>query len=56
MKITLVKDASWGGKNGKAGASHTVDDRIAQKLIDRGYAKPYVKEEKADKDGTAISE
>jgi len=55
MKITLVKDASWGGKNGKAGASHTVDDRIAQKLIDRGYAKPYVKEEKADRDGAATS-
>ena len=56
MKITLIKDASWSGKNGKAGASHIVDAKVAQKLIDRGYAKPYVKEEKADKDGTAISE
>ena len=56
MKITLIKDASWGGKNGKAGASHTVDDRIAQKLIDRGYAKSYVEEEKAEEDGTATSE
>jgi|TARA_R100001198_G_C5207337_1_gene194006 hypothetical protein len=56
MKITLIKDASWGGKNGKAGASHTVDDRVAQKLIDRGYAKSYVKEEKAEEDGTATSE
>lgn len=56
MKITLIKDASWGGKNGKAGASHTVDDRVAQKLIDRGYAKLYVKEEKAEEDGTATSE
>jgi hypothetical protein len=55
MKITLIKDASWGGKNGRAGASHTVDDRVAQKLIDRGYAKPYV-EEKAKEDGTATSE
>jgi hypothetical protein len=56
MKITLIKDASWGGKSGKAGASHTVDDRVAQKLIDRGYAKLYVKEEKAEEDGTATSE
>ena len=55
MKITLIKDATWGGKRGKAGASHTVDDRIAQKLIDRGYAKPYVKEEKAEEDGAATS-
>ncbi len=55
MKITLIKDASWSGKNGKAGASHTVDNRIAQKLIDRGYAKPYVKEEKAEEDGAATS-
>jgi hypothetical protein len=55
MKITLIKDASWAGKNGRAGASHTVDDRVAQKLIDRGYAKPYV-EEKAEEDGTATSE
>jgi len=54
MKITLIKDASWSGKKGKAGASHTVDDRIAQKLIDRGYAKPYVKEE-AEEDGAATS-
>ena len=43
-------------KNCKAGASHTVDDRVAQKLIDRGYAKLYVKEEKAEEDGTATSE
>lgn len=55
MKITLIKNASWGGKNGKAGASHTLDDKIAQKLIDRGYATPYVKEEKAEEDGPATS-
>ena len=55
MKITLIKDASWSGKNGKAGASHIVDDHIAQKLIDRGYAKAYVKEEKAEEDGAATS-
>ena len=55
MKITLIKDASWSGKKGKAGASHTINDRIAQKLIDRGYAKPYVKEEKAEEDGAATS-
>jgi hypothetical protein len=55
MKITLIKDATWGGKRGKAGASHIVEDRIAQKLIDRGYAKPYVKEEKAEEDGAATS-
>jgi hypothetical protein len=55
MKITLLKDASWGGKNGKAGASHIVDAKVAQKLIDRGYAKPYVKEEKAEEDGAATS-
>jgi hypothetical protein len=55
MKIKLIKDATWGGKRGKAGASHIVDAKVAQKLIDRGYAKPYVKEEKAEEDGAATS-
>ena len=55
MKITLIKDASLICKNGKAGANYTVDDRIAQKPIDRGHAKSYV-EEKAKEDGTATSE
>ncbi len=54
MKITLLKDASWGSKRGKANASHTVDDKVAQKLIERGYAKPYV-EEKAEDNGAATS-
>jgi hypothetical protein len=52
VKITLLKDASWGSKRGKANASHVVDDKVAQKLIERGYAKPYV-EEKADDNGSA---
>ena len=54
MKITLLKDASWGSKRGKANASHIVDDKVAQKLIERGYAKPYL-EEKAEDNGTATS-
>lgn len=52
MKITLLKDASLGSKRGKANASHIVDDKVAQKLIARGYAKPYV-EEKAEDNGSA---
>ena len=39
MKIKLTKAASWNGEKYRSGTVHDVDDKIANKLIDRGYAK-----------------
>jgi len=55
MKITLLKKASWGGKSYKSGSSHDVDDKIAGKLISRGYAEVYTPSEEVE-DGPAPSE
>ncbi len=52
MKITLLKKASWGGKSYKSGSSHDVDDKVAGKLISRGYAEVYVEPKEVD-DGSA---
>lgn len=41
MKITLLKLARWGNITAKQGTTHEVEDRIAQKLIARGYAEEY---------------
>lgn len=38
MKIKLVKDATIHGIKSKSGKVHEVIDRVAQKLINRGYA------------------
>ena len=38
MKIKLIKDAIIHGIPSKAGKVHEVIDRVALKLIDRGYA------------------
>lgn len=64
MKIKLIKDATIHGIKSKTGRVHEVIDRVAQKLIDRGYAELHKSELKAeqkpepepeveaDKDGT----
>lgn len=41
MKIKLTKAASWNGDKYRSGTVHDLDDKIANKLIDRGYAKPH---------------
>lgn len=41
MIIKLLKKASWGGQNHKAGGVHDVHGDIADKLIARGYAEEY---------------
>ena len=38
MKIKLIKKAIIHGIPSKSGKVHEVIDRVAQKLIDRGYA------------------
>lgn len=38
MKIKLLKDATIHGIQSKANRVHEVIDRVALKLIDRGYA------------------
>ncbi len=55
MMITLIKKASWGGKSHKSGSSHDVDDRVADKLIFRGYAEVYTPPEEVE-DGPASDE
>ena len=41
MRIKLNKRCTWGGKSHKSGTTHDVEERIAQKLIERGYAGAY---------------
>lgn len=41
MKITLLKLARWGNITAEQGTTHEVEDRIAVKLIARGYAEEY---------------
>ena len=65
MKIKLIKDATIHGIKSKTGRVHEVIDRVAQKLIDRGYAELHKSEVQAepepqpepevevDEDGTA---
>ena len=38
MRIKLLKSAQWGGKTARQGSTHDVDDAMANKLIERGYA------------------
>jgi len=38
MRIKLLKSAQWGGKTARQGSTHDVDDAMAHKLIERGYA------------------
>ena len=42
MKIKLIEPASWAGKRQRKSSVHDVEDKIAQKLISRGYAEEYV--------------
>lgn len=51
MKIKLVEPATWAGYAHRKGSVHEVNDKIGQKLIDRGYAelhKSEVVEEKVE--------
>lgn len=41
MLIKLVEPASWAGKRQKKNSIHDVEDKIAQKLISRGYAQEH---------------
>ena len=41
MKITLLKLSRWGNITAEQGTTHEVEDRIAAKLIARGYAEEY---------------
>lgn len=42
MKIKLIEPASWAGSKHRKGSVHDVDDKIAEKLIARGYAEEHV--------------
>jgi len=42
MKIKLIEPASWAGKRQRKNSVHDVEDKIAKKLISRGYAEEYV--------------
>ncbi len=48
MKIKVIKDATIHGIKSKTGRVHEVIDRVAQKLIDRGYAELHKSEVKAE--------
>jgi hypothetical protein len=41
VKIKIEKSCKSGGVGLKVGQVHDLSDRIAQKLIERGYAKAY---------------
>lgn len=41
MKIKLLKLSRWGNMTAEQGTTHEVEDRIAAKLITRGYAEEY---------------
>ena len=57
MLVKLTKKAQWGGDVHRAGSVHDVDDRIAEKLIDRGLATAKIEEDKPETEhGAADSE
>ncbi len=59
MKIKLTKSAIIGGAKQRAGTIHELPDRRALKLINRGYAATYSKEEPVEEqaeDGDTVSE
>lgn len=55
MKIKLTKSASWDGEKYRSGTVHDLDDKIANKLIGRGYAKLHSKDDpvEVEEDGLA---
>lgn len=57
MLVKLTKKAQWDGDAHRAGSVHDVDDRIAEKLIERGLATAKIEEDKPEADdATADSE
>lgn len=57
MLIKLTKKAQWGGEARRAGTVHDVDDRVADKLIQRGLATTKVEDDKPEaEDATSDSE
>lgn len=62
MKIKLLKAATVEGIAARAASVHDVVERVAQKLIDRGYAELHKSEVQAepepevetDEDGTTV--
>ena len=58
MKIKMTKAAQWGGEFHKSGSVADAPNRVAQKLIARGYALEYVEtvEKEAEPDATAVYE
>ena len=48
MKIKLLKAATVEGIAARAASVHDVVERVAQKLIDRGYAELHKSEAKVD--------
>ena len=59
MKIKLTKSAIISGARQRVGSVHELPDRRALKLINRGYAAKYSKEEPVEEqadDGDTVSE
>lgn len=59
MKIKLLKAATVEGIAARAASVHDVVERVAQKLIDRGYAELHKSEqpvEEVAEDGDTVSE
>lgn len=53
MKVKLTKAASWNGDKYRSGSVHDLNDKIANKLIDRGYAKPHTGKDVSEDASTA---
>jgi len=56
MKIELKKAAAWGGTGHKSGYVTDAPAAVAKKLIARGYAVEYVKQEEEPADAPAADE
>ena len=56
MKLTLTKDANFGGQKHKRGSDVNVSDIVAQKLLSRGYAELYVEPAEKEPDAPAADE
>lgn len=53
MLIKLTKKAQWASEVRRSGTVHDVDDRVAQKLIERGLATVKTKEDKPEAEDAA---
>ena len=58
MKIKMTKAAQWGGDLYKSGSVADAPNRVAHKLIARGFAVEYVQtvEKEVDPDAPAVCE